>query len=243
MGDEPTQVEARDQHATDLFFDEPEKATQRTGTADGGDAVGEGQPTGEGKSAPSGTEPSSGERKDKHDEKVEQKGPGEEAPLSAAMSQDINFESMFDEPPGDDAGGDMANDLNFDIDIGPSDLPAGDLTGNDTFNSTLTTDGATKEGDTTNYNSLLPGLESYANATGDDFGMMDFTQPTSKGEGNGAIKNAFDDLPELGGANAFDELIGDGTLGETMGEGMDDLFEDSLMELGELDDSWLKDGQ
>ena len=174
-----------------------------------------------------------------------QKAPEEEAPLSAAISQDINFESMFDEPLGDDAGGDMNNDFNFDLDLPGPDMAGADLGGAENVNSTTAHD-TNMTNDPTSFNSLLPGLESYANEAGDDFGGLDLTQSGPDTDGNMTGKDHnFEGMPQMQGSNAFDELIGDGTLGEGLGnlegDGMDDLFnDDALMELGDLDDTWLK---
>ncbi|EXJ55960.1 hypothetical protein A1O7_08891 [Cladophialophora yegresii CBS 114405] len=76
----------------------------------------------------------------------------------ASGTEAFNFESMFGEPSGEmmDSGG---NDMAFDL-----DSFGGDGYGGDSVNLNL---------QDTSLNSLLPGLESYANQTGDDggFGM------------------------------------------------------------------------
>lgn len=190
-------------------------------------------------------DPAPQEEEPMSDKAPPQKAPEDEAPLSSAISQDINFESMFDEPMGEEAATDINADFNFDLDLPGSGLSASDLTGNDQITSTSAND-VVAGGDPTSFNSLLPGLESYANAAGDDFGMLDFSQTAPDENLNTTGKENFEGMPQMQEANAFDELIGDGNIGEGLGDlrggdGTDDLFnDDALMELGDLDDNWFK---
>jgi hypothetical protein len=99
--------------------------------------------------------------------------------------EDMNFESMFD--------------LNFDLDLNPDNLVS-----SNTFDSAQH-DGSNLE--------LLPGLESYANASGDDFSMLNLPASTI-GEKSGvqALNNNFD-LPEIQGDSNFNDLFADGDFG------------------------------
>ncbi|KIW86342.1 hypothetical protein Z517_01738 [Fonsecaea pedrosoi CBS 271.37] len=80
----------------------------------------------------------------------------------AEASEAFNFESMFGEPSADMMGGNN-NDMNFDLDN------LGDGFGTDPSQLNIQQDAS--------LSSLLPGLESYANQTGDDsnFGMTGST--------------------------------------------------------------------
>jgi hypothetical protein len=123
--------------------------------------------------------------------------------------EDMNFESMF----GDvNNGGDQTNDLNFDLDLNPDGL--GD---SNPFGSTGQ--------DATNLE-LLPGLESYANATGDDFSMLNLPPSTSGDQAGGQGNNSNFELPEIQGDSNFNDLFADGEFNDA-----------SLMEL-DLEDGF-----
>jgi hypothetical protein len=151
--------------------------------------------------------------------------PQEEVPMSAG-TQDLNFDSMFDAPTGD--GGDInAADLDFLNDFKVDSVADGSAGNND-------------------LNSLLPGLESYANATGDDFTMI-FPPATNNADGtmqaNKTTRSMFDgmdmgaDLPAE--ESNFDDLfLDEGGLGGNA----DDLFNDaSLGEIGDFDEHLFDD--
>lgn len=145
--------------------------------------------------------------------------------LPVSMPDEMNFDQMLantGQPPND-------FDLNFNFtndEIGDQNFLAGADFGNAN---------ATVGGDTNNDNganaisSLLPGLESYAsNNAGDSF---NFDLPKLGDHGNGGQ----DDL--MGpGESSFDDLF----LEKNDLEGDDNLLAGGeLMDIGELDDSWL----
>jgi hypothetical protein len=114
----------------------------------------------------------------------------------AVNDEDMNFESMF----GDvNVGNDQNNDLNFDMDINSANL-----VGSNPFDST--------SHDTNNLE-LLPGLASYANASGDDFSMLNL--PTSSKANQTGISTLDKDfeLPEIQGDSNFNDLFADGDFG------------------------------
>lgn len=151
--------------------------------------------------------------------------PGEEAAMSA-VSHDINFESMFGEPTGGSGG----NDLDFGIDLtGGQPGDTNFLANDDSFAPVI------NEKDPATPNSFLPVLENYANAAGDDFNMLDLP-PASNSE-IAVTKNIFDDLPQT--VSNFDDMFLDTNFGGAMGDGEDLLNDDALVEIGDLDDSWL----
>lgn len=122
-------------------------------------------------------------------------------PQDTPANEPFNFESMFGEPSAD--GGD---DINFDLDLDP-----------DSFGSNLNLD------DPSSLNSLLPGVESYANQTGNGTvanldGVIDPHPGTSSG-------NNFNP-PEL--PNEFDSLLEDNNFGSDL-NGFDDIINDGSM--------------
>ena len=149
---------------------------------------------------------------------------------SVDENQTFNFDSMFDDP---NDGGDGENaDLGFDMDLGAD--PFGNVI-NDSNNSGQVDKSASLD-------SLLPGLENYANQTGDEM-MMNFDSAGAGGTGldgpAGDSSNLFD-LPDLGDST-FDDLLNDESLGGNLGGAGDDMLnDDSLMNLGELDDSFFR---
>ncbi len=113
-----------------------------------------------------------------------------------ANDEDMNFESMFGDA---NAGNDQNNDLNFDLDLNPENLG-----GSNPFDS-VTHDANNLE--------LLPGLESYANASGDEFGMLNLPSSTTANQtGIRALDKNFD-LPEIQGDSNFNDLFADGDFG------------------------------
>ena len=153
------------------------------------------------------------------------------------QSQEYNFSSMFAAPTGDENG----NDTNLDL---PTNLNADSFTGhlNESENSQI------GGGDNPNsLTSLLPGLETYANQTGEDM-MMDFSAPaaasgTDLEESETCAGNIFD-LPEIGeGTYDFlnDGILAEGGtrgMGNGVGDGDDLLNDESMMDLGDLDTSF-----
>ncbi|EXJ78640.1 hypothetical protein A1O1_09041 [Capronia coronata CBS 617.96] len=126
-----------------------------------------------------------------------------------AGNEDFNFVSMFGEPSGDNLDG-AGNDMNFDLNLGngfDAESAAQHLNVHDS-----------------SLNSLLPGLESYANQAGDDnsFNMGDSTNTQTANGGGGTdiggggmttdnnaqqqINITDFSLPALG-PNEFDDLL------------------------------------
>lgn len=136
----------------------------------------------------------------------------------ATANEDFNFESMFGEPSNDLNDG----NLNFDLDLN------GDGNLDDSSNLNFQ--------DPSSLNSLLPGLESYANQSNDN--GMSFTTNAGK-NGDHTVANNFD-LPEIGDST-FDDLLNDNNLGGDFGgTGGDDFLDGgSLMNLEDLDTSFL----
>lgn len=133
---------------------------------------------------------------------VQETGNGTE---QRASYDDLNFDSMFGEADtSKDAnkdvdnglGKDVDNNLNFDL-----DLKTDKLGGTNPFGTSV------EEADDLE---ILPGLESYANASGDDFNML--ALPASTTGGQAGVNNQFD-LPEIQGGSSFDDLFADGDLG------------------------------
>lgn len=107
--------------------------------------------------------------------------------------EDMNFESMFGDA---NAGADQNNDLNFDMDLNTDNLGGSNLFGSTAHNA--------------KHLELLPGLESYANASGDEFGMISLpTSSTAIQPGVRALENNFD-LPEIQGDSNFNDIFADG---------------------------------
>ena len=123
--------------------------------------------------------------------------PGTVATMEGA--DDFNqFESMFGEVTGDDGGGEPGGDIGFDL--------VDDVFG-DSVNDSSNNVGGMEPSD---LNSLLPGLESYAN--------QDSTNATQNQESS--ITQAMDfGLPELGGPNEFDMMFETGDFDGTAMEG------------------------
>ena len=120
-----------------------------------------------------------------------------EQPDQTVSDGDMNFESMFGDANADN---DQNNDMNFDLDLNPDNL------------------NVSNPFDSTSHNAsnleLLPGLESYANASGDDFNMLNLPSTTTGDQiGTGAVKNNSSDLPEIQGDSNFNELFADGDFG------------------------------
>ena len=107
--------------------------------------------------------------------------------------EDLNFESMFGDANG---GNDQNNDLNFDLNLNPDHLVGANPLDSTTHDA--------------NNLELLPGLESYANASTDDFSMLNL--PPSTGANQSGIRrqeNNFE-LPEIQGDSNFNDLFADG---------------------------------
>ncbi|KAK2755113.1 hypothetical protein FQN54_006642 [Arachnomyces sp. PD_36] len=148
----------------------------------------------------------------------------------------MDFDSMF--PPG---SGDATNlDMTMDF---PSD-EAGDqnfLAANNLFGTSDTTNNQNnqpKPQDT--MNSLLPGLENYANAAG-ELTMNPTMGNDSSAQISPTRKDSMSNIPP--GESNFDDLFMDagsfaGGAGGG-GAGEDLLNDDALVEIGDLDDSWL----
>lgn len=113
-----------------------------------------------------------------------------------ANDEDVNFESMFGDA---DAGNDQNNELNFDLDLNP-----------DTMGGSNPFDSAPRDA---NNVELLPGLESYANASGEDFSMLNLPASTIGDQTGVDAPTSNFDLPEIQGDSSFNDLFNDGDFG------------------------------
>ena len=132
-------------------------------------------------------------------------------------NQGFSFDSMFDDQI---EGGDGNNaDLDFEMDLGT-----------DAFTNVINGQNNKGQADkSASLDSLLPGLENYANQTSDEV-TMNFNSSAA----GGVSTNEFD-LPDLGDST-LDDLLNDNTFGGDMGGTGDDILnDDSMMNLGELD--------
>lgn len=153
----------------------------------------------------------------------------------AAGNEDFNFVSMFGDPSGDVMDG-TGNDMNFDLNLGD---------GFDADTSNLTVQDSS-------LNSLLPGLESYANQAGDDSGFSmpgnanmganvgtdaGGSGPAAAASGNSNQQqqqtnvNDFS-LPALG-PNEFDDFLNSNDINF---DGDINLNDDSMMNMENMDD-------
>ncbi|KPI35544.1 uncharacterized protein AB675_10981 [Cyphellophora attinorum] len=118
-------------------------------------------------------------------------GPETAATMEGANDFD-QFESMFGEPTGDDGGMNGDGDLGFDL--GLNDDVFGDSSATNDQNAT----------DSSDLNTLLPGLESYANQDSTAGGTGDGTQNPQT---NPTTQTLDFGLPDLGGPNEFDMIF------------------------------------
>ena len=122
-----------------------------------------------------------------------------EQPERTVSDGDMNFESMFgDINAGNDQTNDQTNDLNFDLDLNPQSLAVSNPLDSATHNASNL--------------ELLPGLESYANASGDEFNMLDLPSTTNDQTGTQAVNYSLD-LPEIQDDTNFNDLFADGDFG------------------------------
>ncbi len=125
----------------------------------------------------------------------EQTGEADQADPTVT-DEEMNFESMF----GDvNTSNDQNNDLNFDLDLGTANLVE-----SNPFDSTT---------QAPNNLELLPGLESYANASGDDFGMLNLPPTTKANQTSVPGLGTEFELPEIQGDSSFNDLFADGDFG------------------------------
>lgn len=121
-----------------------------------------------------------------------------EQPDQTVSYGDMIFESMFGDA---NAGNEQTNELNYDLDLNPDSVKVSngfDPTSHNTRNL-----------------ELLPGLESYANASGDDFNMLNLPAASTVDQAGTSVvlnNNSFD-LPEIQGETNFNELFADGDFG------------------------------
>lgn len=153
-------------------------------------------------------------------------------------NDEFNFESMFGEPTGEQGGG-SGNRDNDDLDF---DFGTGDFGGN------MTTDDMGGDQDPP-LDTLLPGLESYANQTEDNLlansnsinNTNTINNTSTSNVQNESTMAAFSnnfDLPSIGGPNIFDDFLNDDNFGGAGIEGgggdfVDDidLSNDALLDL------------
>ena len=156
-----------------------------------------------------------------------------ELPLSAGA--DINFDSIFGSPTGDD---NAANDLDLTLDAsGAVSHGQGADAGIEIGDALNTAE------DPTPLNTLLPGLDAYANATGDDFNMLNTSGPDAGAMSVPNIESNPFDLPTLDDTNDFDSFLNDNNFGQPADseekKGDEFLNDDAMLNLdGDLDDSW-----
>lgn len=105
----------------------------------------------------------------------------------------MNFDSMFRDA---NVENEQNNGLNLNLDLNPDNL-----------GSSNPFDSATHD---PNNLELLPGLESYANASGDDFTMLNLPPPGSRDQSGGPALNDGFGLPEIQGDSNFNDLFADG---------------------------------
>ncbi len=161
-------------------------------------------------------------------------------------AKDINFESMFDDAVGNGNNDEIDFGLDFSNDAGNAQA----LLDDDPFSTGVSIGDvpAVAAATTEDIDSLLPGLESFANATG-DFSMIDM--PPASATVEAAVTTAPDTRPATTTADVptdllppesnFDDMffdsadftMGDGNGG---GSGGDDVFG----EIGDFDESWFK---
>lgn len=170
------------------------------------------------------TEPVGASKAEENPDKISQS-------LPASMGDEMNFDSMLA------TTGEASNefDLNFNFtndEIGDQNF----LAGADFGNSSSTMAGETlNDNGAGSISSLLPGLESYAtdNNAGDNFS---FDLPKLGDQSMGGQGNSGQDDLMGPGESSFDDLF----LEKDNLEGDDSLLGGGdLMDLGELDDSWL----
>lgn len=161
---------------------------------------------------------------------------------ASANIKDLDFDSMFDDTVGDGGNDDMNFDMDFPTHAGNSEA----LLVDNSFaaNAISGKASALPGGPIEDIDSLLPGLESFANAT-DDFAMVNIgTTPASAESTVNAVPTAAkvaevppDLLPPE--SNFDDMFFGsvDFPMGEGNGGGTGD---DDFGELGDFDESWFK---
>lgn len=170
----------------------------------------------------------------------------EEQPLSASI-RDVNFESMFD----DTAGGGNESDIDFDLGFPKYTANAQALIDDNPFGTeTSNVDVSNMPAATTeeDIDSLLPGLESFANAA-DDFAMMEMPPASTSAEDGTATTRTT--LPATSTADVppdllppesnFDDMFFDSadfTMDDGNGGGHDG--DEAFGEIGDFDDSWFK---
>ncbi|KAI9878846.1 MAG: hypothetical protein M1830_010318 [Pleopsidium flavum] len=169
----------------------------------------------------------------------------DERPVSAGIG-DVNFESMFDDSAGD--GHD--EEIDFDLDFPHDTDTAQALMDNNPFHTETSNGNASNvhPATTEDIDSLLPGLESFANSA-DDFAMIELPPASTTIENAGtttpitrpSITTA--DVPPdlLPPESNFDDMFFDSadfTMedGNGGGNGGDDAFG----EIGDFDESWFK---
>lgn len=173
-----------------------------------------------------------------------EKPPLEQTQASVSI-KDVDFDSMFDDTVGDGSN----DEINFDLDFPTHGVSSEALLGDDPFGPNVNTGNASTilAATTEDIDSLLPGLESFANAI-DDFAMgnMGTTSVAAEGAVNAvpasrtAAKGANVPRDLLPPESNFDDMFfgsADFPMGEGNGGGVDD---DDFGELGDFDENWFK---
>jgi len=152
--------------------------------------------------------------------------------------KDLDFDSMFDDTAGDGGKDEMDFDMDFPTHAGNSEA----LLIDDSF--AVNAIGGKASGPIEDIDSLLPGLESFANAT-DDFAMVNIGTTSASAESTvtavpTAAKSAEAPPDLLPPESNFDDMFFgsvDFPMGEGNGGGNGD---DDFGELGDFDESWFK---
>ncbi|KAL9622163.1 MAG: hypothetical protein Q9160_003506 [Pyrenula sp. 1 TL-2023] len=157
--------------------------------------------------------------------------PPPEAPMSADTN-DIGFESIFGSPPPE---GNDTNEFDLNMDL------TGDLTADSNQMGPLEGSANMAE-DPASLNSLLPGLESYANAPNDDFTMLSTSQNNGTSGNTSQALNvdppAFE-LPSLDDTNDFDAFLSSNDFQPSAGSEQkkeDPFDDDALRNLGGIEE-------
>ena len=169
--------------------------------------------------------------------------PPEETQASVNI-KDLDFDSMFDDTVGD---GDN-DEINFDLDFPNHTVNSEALLSDDPLGANISGKGSTIPTlPIEDIDSLLPGLESFANAT-DDFAMVNIG--TTSASADSAVKAIPTSRPAVKGADAppdllppesnFDDMFF-GSVDFPMEEGNGGATgDDDFGELGDFDESWFK---
>ena len=137
-------------------------------------------------------QPISGEPQVPKDKGENKQGNG--GPEQSPQNDDFNFESMFVDVP---AGSDQNNSIDFNMELGAEGLESS------------APFGSVPVPGSNNNLELLAGLESYANATNDDFTMLSNPNPAVGDQLDAQTGGNGFELPDMTDNNPFDDLLAD----------------------------------